>query len=130
MVKGLKVVMVIWAIVVILFAIGFILAPGQLCTMFGFMQPPAYVPYFLTLLGIGYLLAGIFIIIAVRDPLKHIMWVQLAIVWSLLDALAALIFIIRGNVNFSQAGMVIIMDGVFTVAFLLFYPWRKATLAP
>ena len=93
--------------------------------MFGFENPPAYVPYFLALLGIAYILAGVFVAIGVRDPVKHIMWVQLVIAWSLLDALAALYFIIRGNVNFSQAGMVPILDGIFVVAFFILYPWRK-----
>jgi hypothetical protein len=126
MIKGLKVTMIVWAVVGILFGLGFVFAPEQLCSMFRFEEAPAYVPYFLALLGIAYILAGVFVIIAVRDPMKHLMWVQLAIVWSLLDALAALYFIIRGNVNFSQAGMVPIIDVIFVVAFLAFYPWRKA----
>lgn len=124
--KGLTVVMIVWGVVGILFGLGFVLAPEQLCSMFGFEQAPTYVPYFLGLLGIAYILGGVFVIIAVRDPLKHIMWVQWAIAWSLFDALSALYFIIRGNVNFSQAGMVPIMDVIFVVAFLVFYPWRKA----
>jgi hypothetical protein len=84
MVKGLKVAMAVWAVVGILFGLGFVLAPEQLCSMFGFEKPPTYVPYFLALLGIAYIIAGVFVIIAARDPLKHIMWIQLAIVWSLL----------------------------------------------
>jgi hypothetical protein len=126
MIKGLKVTMIIWAVVGILFGLGLVLAPEQLCSMFGFEQAPKYVPYFLGLLGIAYILGGVFVIIVVRDPLKHIMWVQLAIVWSILDALITLYFIMRGNVSFSQAGMVPIINVIFVVAFLVFYPWRKA----
>jgi hypothetical protein len=126
MIKGLTVVMIVWAVVGILFGLGFVFAPTQICSMIGFEKGPAYMPYFLAFVGISWMLAGVFVIIAARDPLKHIMWVQLAIVWSLLDALAALYFIIRGNVNFSQAGMGLILDIVFVVAFLVFYPWRKA----
>jgi hypothetical protein len=125
MIKGLKVVMIVWAVVGILFGLGFVFAPNQLGSMFGFEKGPAYVPYFLALLGIAYIVGGVFVIIVARDPLKNIMWVQLAIAWSLLDAIAALCFIIRGNVNFSQAGMVPIIDVIFVVAFLVFYPWRK-----
>jgi energy-converting hydrogenase Eha subunit C len=126
MIKGLKVAMIVWAVVGILFGLGFVLSPEQLCSMFGFENAPTYVPYFLALLGIAYILAGVFVIIASRNPLKHIMWVQLAIVWSLLDAIAAIYFIVRGNVTFSQAGMVPIMDVIFVIAFLALYPWRKA----
>ena len=127
--KGLKVLMVVWAVVGILFGLGFVFASEQLCSMFGFEKPSAYVPYFLALLGVAYIVAGVFVIIASRDPLKHIMWIQLAIVWSLLDALAALYFIVRGNVTFSQAGMVPIMDVIFFVAFLVLYPWGKTQAA-
>ncbi len=126
MIKGLTVAMIVWAAVGILFGLGFVFAPEQLCSMFGFEKAPTYVPYFLAFIGISYIVAGVFVIIAARNPLKHIMWVQLAIAWSLLDALSALYFIIRGNVNFSQAGMVPIIDVVFVVAFLALYPWRKA----
>jgi energy-converting hydrogenase Eha subunit C len=117
--------MIVWAVVGILFGLGFILAPEKLCSGFGFEKAPAYVPYFLAFIGIAYIVSGFFVIIAARDPLKHIMWVQLAIAWSLLDAIAALYFITRGNVNFSQAGMVPIIDIIFVVAFLILYPWRK-----
>jgi hypothetical protein len=127
MIKGLKVVMIVWSVIAILFGLGFVFAPGQLCSMFGFENPAPYVPYFLALLGIAYIVVGFFVIVAVRNPLKHIMWVQLAIAWSILDAVSALSYMIKGNVSFSQAGMVPILNGVLTVAFLIFYPWHKAS---
>jgi hypothetical protein len=126
MIKGLKVAMIVWAVVGILVGLGLVFAPEQLRSMFGFEKAPVYVPYFLAFIGIPYIVAGVFVIIAARDPLKHIMWVQLAIAWSLLEVLTTLYFIIRGNVNFNQAGMVLIIDAIFVVAFLALYPWREA----
>jgi hypothetical protein len=126
MIKGLKVVMIAWAVVGILFALGFFFAPERLCSMFGFEKVPPYVPYFLSIIGIAYILSSVFVIIAARNPLKHIMWVQLATAWSLLEAIATSYFIIRGNINFSQAGMGLIINVIFFVVFPALYPWRKA----
>jgi energy-converting hydrogenase Eha subunit C len=128
MIKGLKVVMIVWGVVGALFGLGFVFAPEQLCSILGYEKGPAYVPYLMALVGIACFVGSLFVIIAARDPLKHIMWVQLAIVWSLLNGIAGLYFIVKGNVNFSQAGMGPIMDVVFIVAFLIFYPWRKAPI--
>ena len=125
MIKGLKVVMIIWSMIVILFGLGFLFAPGKFCSMSGFENPAPYVPFFLALLGMGYIVVGFFVIVAARNPLKHIMWVQMAIVWTPLDAVVALFYIVKGNVSFSQAGAAPILHGILTVALLIFYPWRK-----
>ena len=125
MIKGLKVVMIVWSVIAILFGLGFVFAPGKLCSMFGFENPAPYVPYFLAFLGIAYIVVGFFVIVAARNLLKHVIWVQLAIVWSILDAVSALFYMTKGNVTFSQAGMVPILDGVLAVALLIFYPWHK-----
>jgi hypothetical protein len=127
MIKVLKIAMIVWSVIGILLGLGFIISPEQLISMAGFEKGPAYMPYFLTLLGIAYLSSGIFMVIAARDPLKHIILLQLVIVWSLVDALAASYFIIRGNVSFSQVGWVPIYDGIFVIAFLALYPWRKVS---
>jgi hypothetical protein len=91
----------------------------------GLEKGPAYLPYFLMLIGNAWIGCSVFVIIAARDPLKHIMWVQAAIVWSLLDLITAAYCIIRGIVPFSQAGLVLIINIIFIVAFLILYPWRK-----
>lgn len=128
MIKGLKAAMIAWAIVGVLFGLGFVFAPDRLGSVLGLENPPAYVPFLLASIGIAYIVAGVFVIIATRDPLKHVMWVQMAIVWSLLDALAALYFMIRGDVTFRQVGVVTIMDAIFVVAFLALYPWRRTAV--
>jgi hypothetical protein len=72
------------------------------------------------------IIAGVFVVIAARDPLKHILWLQLAMVWSFLDLLATLYILLRGVVTFSQAGFVVIINVILLVAFLALYPWHKA----
>ena len=128
MIKGLKLAMIAWAVIGILFGLGFLLAPNQLIAGFGVSLAPSYVQYFLTLLGNVYIMTGIFVILAARDPLKHILWLQFAIASSLLDMIAALVFIIRGSLTFSQVGITLVLNIFLLAAFLIFYPWRKAAI--
>ena len=124
MIRGLKVVMIVWAAIGILLGLGLVFAPQQLGAMEGYAQGPAYVRYFLGLLGVNFIALSAFIIRAARDPLKHIMWVQFAIAVAILFVVVEAYSIGRGFVTFSQEGMPLIINAVFAVAFLALYPWR------
>jgi len=125
MVKGLKVAMIIWAAVAILVGLAYIFIPRQLGEMGGFEKGPAWVAYILALLGVCFVATGAFVIVAaVRDPLKHIKWVQFAIVVTILIVVVAVSSIMRGLVTFSQEGPLLIVNAVFAVVFLALYPWR------
>ena len=126
MLKGLKIAMIAWAVIGILFGLAFLFAPNQMGAGFGLSQVPTYVQYFLALLGNMYIVTSIFVILAARDPLKHILWVQCAIAGSLLDMIAASVFIILGKLTFNQAGDNVVINIILLAAFLTFYPWRKA----
>ena len=126
MIKGLKIAMIAWGVIGILFGLAFLFAPNQMSAGFGVNPAPAYVQYFLVLLGNAYIPTGIFVILAARDPLKHILWLQFAIISSLVDMIAALTFVIRGTLTFSQVGDNLILNIFLVAAFLIFYPWRKA----
>ena len=124
MIQALKVTMIVWGIIGILFGLAFIFVPYELGGMLGYEKGPDYVPYFLASLGGCFIAVSVFLIAAARDPLRHIYWVKFAILWSILGVVIGLYSIIRGYVDFGQAGMGIILDAVFAVAFLIFYPWR------
>lgn len=127
MTKALSIMMILWAVVGIIFSVGFLFAPGLVYAYFGVQNVPAPASYFLALLGNAYLAPSIFVIIAAWHPLKNTRWIQLAIVWSILDALLAFDFMIKGIMSFSQVGVFpIIFDSVSAIVFLALYPWRKA----
>jgi hypothetical protein len=125
MIKGLKVAMIIWAAIAILVGLAYIFIPRQLGEMGGFERGPAWVAYILALLGVCFVATGAFVIVAaVRGPLKHIKWVQFAIVVTILISVVAASSIMRGLVTFSQEGPLLLVNAVFAVLFLAFYPWR------
>jgi len=124
MIRALKVAMVVWGVIGILFGLAFVFAPEQLGNMLSYEKGPAYIPYFLGALGISYIAGSFFLILAAQDPIRHINWVKYAISWNLLSIVVGLYSISRGFVVFEQAGMGIILDAVFAVIFLILYPWR------
>ena len=126
MTKALKVVLIIYGVVEILFGLGFILFPQELSEKFGFEKGPDYVQYILALLGFTLIAISVFLIAAARDPIRHISWVKFAVLWAIAGAIAGLYAVIRNYVEFGQAGMGIVMDAVLAVALLICYPWRGA----
>jgi hypothetical protein len=126
MTKALRVTMIVYAVIGILFGLAYILIPRQIGAFFGFEEGPESVAAMAAVLGVSWVSACIFIIIAARDPLKHILWVKYAIVFAILSSAAELYSLILGYIDFSQAGMGIIMHAVFAAALLAFYPWRVA----
>ena len=126
MIRALKVSMIIYGVLGILFGLAYIIVPHQLGAMFGYEQGPGYIDAFLLFLAVCFISASVFLIAAARDPLRHIYWVKYAILFATLMAVAELYSVIRGYLDFGQAGMGIILHAVFAAAFLAFYPWRVA----
>jgi hypothetical protein len=127
MIKGLKIVMIVWGALGIVGGLAQIFFQSQLGDWAGLEKGPAYMPWLGALIGVSWIVPCVFIIIAaVRDPLKHIMWVQAAVASSVLLLAADVYSIIRGFVTFSQVGMDIIMFAVIAAALLAFYPYRAA----
>ena len=129
MIKALKVTMIVYAAIGILFGLGFIFVPHQLGAMLGHEAWPASVAALAAELGVCFVSACIFLIIAARDPLKHILWVKYAIAFAILMLAAGLYSFIMGYITLGQAGMGIIIHTVFAAALLAFYPWRAARSA-
>ena len=125
MIRGLRIALIVYGVIHALFGLAFILAPYQVGCMFGLGEIADYVPYLMALLGGSFIAASFLFIVTGLNPLEHITGVKFAILWSILCVITGLYSIGRGAVDFSQAGMGIIIDAVFAVAFLALYPYRK-----
>jgi hypothetical protein len=76
--------------------------------------------------GVHMVAVGIFLIIAARDPINHILWVKYVIVLAILSLAAQLYSLILGHITLGSALTPIIIHAVFAAALLAFYPWRAA----
>jgi hypothetical protein len=125
MLGALKVTLIVYGVVEIIFGLGFTFFMPEMGDMFGFEKGPDWALYVGALLGLTLIAVSIFLIAASRDPLGHIWWVKFGILWAITGVIAGLYSVIRGYADFGQAGMGIIWDAAVTAALLIFYPWRK-----
>ena len=130
MIRGLKIVMVIYGAMAILMGLAHIIVPDQLTSMMGLGEmPEACMPalYAMAMVGVSFIAGGVYLIVAgTRDIIRHIYWVQFAILWSILAVAAGLYSVMLGYVTFDQVMMPIITDAVFFVVLMALYPWRAA----
>lgn len=124
MIKALKVTMTIWGAVAIVFGLIYIINPVYLAEQVGFGQIADYVRWIMASSGAILVAVGFWVIVAARDPVRHINWVRFEITKTLLFAAVTVGSIIQGYVHFSQVGWVLIMFAVFAVAFIVLYPRR------
>ncbi len=122
MIKPLKVTMIVYAVIGIVFGLAYIFIPRQLGAMFG--HEVASVSDLAAPFGVCLVAVGIFLIIAARDPLKHILWVKYAIVFAILSLAAELYSFILGYMTLESALTPIIIHAVFAAGLLAFYPRR------
>ncbi len=125
MIRALKVTMIVWSAIAIIMGLVYIFLPNQLNEMGGYEKASGLIIYLLALIGICYIPAGVFVILASRDPLKYIKWVQFAISVAILTAIVIAISIGRSLVTFNQEGIPLIVNAVFGVILLVLYPYGK-----
>ncbi len=126
MIRGLKVVLIVFGVRNILLGLAFIVTPQLVANGLGFGEIADYVPYLMGIFGLSLIAPSVWLIAAARDPLRHITWVKFGILFMILGVVVQLYSVIQGGVDFSQVGIGIITDGVFGAALLVFYPWRAA----
>jgi hypothetical protein len=129
MIRALRVTMIIYGAVLILGGLLDIFAHEVVIAMYGLSEVASYVKWMGEIIGAAFISVGVWVIVAGRDPLRNIYWVKLVITKSILTVVVTVHSIIVGFVDFSQVGGVLILDAVFVVAFLGFYPWRAARVS-
>ena len=125
MLKALKVIMIIFGAILILKGLQDVIFPGAMVAMLGLEEAPLYVYQVKTVVGAGLIAVGVWIIIAMRDLLRNIIWVKFAITRCVLVVAAYVYSIIMGYASFSDVAMFLILNIVFAVLFLALYPWGR-----
>lgn len=108
----------------VLFLLGTLLLvlPRYALAAFGFVDLPIGVTYIIALLGCVLLTMALGYWKASADPLRHLVWVQVGVARGALECAVGLVYLARGVVTFRQAGVGIILAGLFALAYLIFYP--------
>ena len=108
----------------VLFLLGTLLLvlPQHVQLAFGFVDLPIGVSYIIALWGCALLTMAIGYWKAAADPVRHLVWVQVGIARGALEFGIGIIYLFRGVTTFRQAGIGIILAGLFALAYYIFYP--------
>jgi hypothetical protein len=122
----LRTLLLLDAVVLAVLGVLFIFMPHRVATYFHFTDLPQSVGYLIGLWGCVMLsLAAAYAIVS-RDPIQHRLWIDIAIVRALLEAILGAVYIARGTVNFSQAGFGIVVAAALALAYVILYPRTPA----
>lgn len=124
----LRVLLWIYGIILIVVGLGCIISPDWMAEIFyGVENLPNGGLFFVVMLGSVFVPIGVWLAAAGRDPVKFITWVKFVIlkigIWIVVEVFT----LIKGYIE--PDAMVItllVVDFIFGLAFLVFYPWRAA----
>lgn len=108
----------------VLFLLGTLLLviPRHVLFAFGFVDLPIGVTYIIALWGCALLTMALGYWKASADPARHLVWAQVGIARGALECAVGIVYLLRGIVTFPQAGVGIILAGLFAAAYLIYYP--------
>jgi hypothetical protein len=128
-VKALKVILIVFGALSALSGLMHIFAPDMLKAMMGLGEmPEACKPAMMAMVmqGVSFVAAGVYLIIAgTKDIIRHIYWVQFALLWAILAVAGEVYSVMMGYVTFNQVMPMVILDAVFFILFLIFYPYGR-----
>ena len=110
------------AAVLLVLGVLLIFAPQQVETAFHFKDLPPGVNYIIGLWGCVFATMAIGYFVAASNPIRHAIWIQIGIARGAIECLLGLVYVARGVVTFSQAGLGIIVAAFIAVAYLALYP--------
>jgi hypothetical protein len=130
MVKTLRVLLIIYAVVLIFSGLMSIFLPDQGEEMFGVANVSDFAKFGWAALGTIYIAAAVWLLFAAADPLRHINWVRFVITKAALFIATVVYAEIVGWIDLSLAGWsLLIADAILFILFLIAYPWRASQRA-
>ena len=121
----LRMLLVLDALILLALGAAFIFKPNQVLAAFHFQGLPPGVAYIIGLWGSVVLTMSGGYAVAATNPLRHLVWVQVAIARGVLECLVGIVYLARGIVNWQQAFFGIVLAALMTIAYLALYPRRK-----
>jgi hypothetical protein len=128
MVKTLRVLLIIYAVVLILSGLMSIFSSEQGAeALFGVTSVSDFARFAWAALGTIYIAAAIWLLFAATDPSRHINWVRFVITKAALFIATMVYAEIVGWIDLSLAGWsLLIADAILFILFLIAYPWRAS----
>ncbi len=112
------------AVVQLLLGVGFLLAPAGLAALLGLAPAPTWTAWLFAMMAARFLGFGYGMLLAARDPLRYVHWINAMLVIQAIDWLATVYYLAAGAVTLVQVTTAAFLPAVFIVLLLANHPWR------
>ena len=126
----LRLLLTLDAFVLFLLGAWLILAPSQVEKAFHFQNLPPAVSYLIGLWGCVLATMGFGYFIAATNPIRHRVWIQVAIARGALEFVLGGIYLARGVVTLQQAGLGLVVTALIPIAYIALYPRPPRLVKP
>ena len=122
---NLKIALVIYGAIYITQGIIFLVAPDRMADLYGFGAVNDQMSYLMAITGGAFIAAGVWFAMTFLDPIRNINSVRFAILWASLMLVTPLYALWQGYVEADQIWFGLVLNAIFAIAFLVFYPRRR-----
>ncbi len=109
----------------------FLVAPGATADLFGLApDAPPWARWLFAMMAARFLGYAYGMVVAARDPLRHVSWIDSMIAVQAIDWIATLAVLAAGDLTLQQVSTAAFMPVLFISALLWWHPRRWAPVAP
>lgn len=126
----LRLLLVLDSAVLLALGAAFIFTPKQVLLAFHFRDLPDGVSYIVGLWGCVLFTMAIGYAVAATNPIRHLIWVKVAIARGALEAILGVVYLVRGVVTWKQSVFGIVVAVLMTIAYLALYPRKRRDIRP
>lgn len=125
--RPLRTVLLVIAVVQAFFGLLFLLAPGAAPALLGLSDPaPAWANWLFAMMAARFLGYAVGMVLAARDPLGQVSWINTMIGIQLLDWVATLAALLSGALVLRNVTSAAFLPPLFVAALLWWHPRRAA----
>ena len=122
--SNLKIALVIYGAIYITQGIILLIAPDRMADLYGFGAVNDQMSYLMAITGSAFIAAGVWFAMTFLDPIRNINSIRFAILWASLLFITPLYALWQGYVEADHIWFGVVLNAIFAVAFLIFYPRR------
>jgi hypothetical protein len=123
--RNIKATLIICGAVYIAEGIILLVAPERVADLYNFTTLTDSMSYLMAIIGSAFISAGVWFIMTILDPLRNINAIRFAILWTSLLVVGPLYSLWQGYVEIDQVWFEMVLNAVFAIALLVFYPRQK-----
>jgi len=121
----LQISLIVVGVAQIFFGVAFTFAPEKFSGLLGLSTAPQWAYWMFSMFGARSFAFAYGMLLAARDPMKHIHWIKAMIAVQVIDWLGTLYYLMNGGITLSQVSSASILPLIFILLLVVFYPREK-----